>query len=272
MTTYKSIRQDRREIRISESHAVYSQEITEGFDHYFSSVESIVEGDIQVIDFSTPALHNVIGFDMFPVHFPAIAEPVNTTKHYTDFAELKSGDIVLDLGAYSGLTSMIFKNIVGSTGTVVAVEADSTNIVSMKINFDNYEKYTQSDIKYIQSAVWNHTNGIEFASEGAMGSSVKNFNTRTDPTIIPSITLSGIVEMFNLDRVDFIKCDIEGAERVVFDDTTFFEKFKPKIIVEIHMNSYEKCVDQLIKNGYAVRSVEQLGSVYPLIECTYKND
>ena len=72
-------------------------------------------------------------------------------------------------------------------------------------------------------------------------------------------------------KIDYIKCDIEGAERVIFEDSNFFENFKPRIIIECHVvdgiDTTKKCVEDLSKYGYKCRPIEQFGVSLPLIEC-----
>ena len=74
-----------------------------------------------------------------------------------------------------------------------------------------------------------------------------------------------------MDKVDFIKCDVEGAESVIFNDDEFFNKFKPKIIVEPHYVNGEltlmKVQNSLKKYGYKFDLIEQHGVALPLLHC-----
>jgi FkbM family methyltransferase len=177
-------------------------------------------------------------------------------------------------GQYSGLTSIIFSQSVGKTGTVVAVEADLVNAECIKRNIQNYKKYSDNKILLLEGAVWENTNGLMFSTEGNMGSSAKDIvgSNRGLVRKIPSFTLSSIVEMFNLSRVDFIKCDIEGAEKVIFKDKNFFMQFRPRIIIEPHivdnLETSEICITELEKYGYKSKKINQKGVHLPLIECT----
>lgn len=266
------IKRDDRVIKLGPNQHIYQEEVGTNFDHYFSAVEYYVKDDEKIVDYSTPGLHKVIGFDLFPVHFPSVAEPINTTSQYLDFAKLQPGNVVIDLGAYSGLTSILFKQLVGPTGKVVAVEADEGNVESVRINFIKYHEVTNTNIEYVHAAAWNNCHGLSFSSDGGMGSSVTDYiGHRGTVKTIPSVTLSKIVEMFNLERVDFIKCDIEGAERVVFDDPVFFSKFKPRIIVELHNGGRDGCVTSLERAGYTHSQIKQEGSEFPLLEFIYEN-
>ncbi|CAK0769023.1 hypothetical protein CCP3SC1AL1_4600002 [Gammaproteobacteria bacterium] len=232
-------------------------------------------GKFELVDYSSPKYHEVVGFDLMPVFFPSFSEPVVATRQYLDFADLKSGQSVLDLGAYCGLTSIIFKESVGKFGSVVAIDADEKNVMASQKNFELYRKLTGKDIDLIYGAAWNHCDGLTFSSEGNMGSSATAVvgSSRGDVIPVKSFTLSKIVEVSGLKSVDFLKCDIEGAESVVFEDASFFEKFKPKILIEAHIaggkETSEKFTKDLATYGYKCERINQVGEVgLPLFFCT----
>lgn len=260
-------------VRLNKRHEVYSVDVIKDFNYYFNSVEPYSEGTSQIVDFSYPKFHVVAGFGLIPIHFPSLAEPLDTTDQYFKFAGLKPGDTVLDLGAYSGLTSIVFKELVGRGGRVVAVEADMENLNSLRKNIDLYKKVSGMDIEIVPEAIWNHSEGVRFSSEGNMGSSASNFIglRRGQSQLIKSSTLSSVAERLQLKNVSFVKCDIEGAESVIFEDKDFFLRFSPRIIVEIHSVgghlSTEKVMGDLSKFGYSFKLVSQPGAPFPLLEC-----
>lgn len=260
-------------VRVSSGHAVYLEDIISAFDYYFDAVVPFKVHNKNIVDYSTPRYHDVVGFDAFPILFPSFSEPVITATQYTEFANLVEGGTVMDLGAYSGLTSIIFSEAVGKKGTVIAVDADQRNIECIKRNFSNYKKYFDKNIYLLEGAVWEHDNGLEFSCEGNMGSSAASIvgNKRGSVSKVPSFTLSSIADKFNLQRIDFMKVDIEGAENVIFEDKKFFKKFSPKIIMETHMvenkMTTEKCISDLQAYGYSCKQILQEGSTAPLLEC-----
>lgn len=259
-------------VRISISHLVYIMDIVDSFDYYFGAVEPESNGDFMVVDYSLPRYHRVKGYDRHPVFFSSFSEPLATTEQYMSFAKLKSGDVAIDLGAYSGLTSILYKDAVGPLGTVVAVDADEANILAISKNFENYENITGNKIELLYGAAWSHDDGIEFSTEGNMGSSAASIvGSRGSIKKVPSFTLSAIASKFSLNRVDFIKCDIEGAETEIFCDEEFFKKFAPRIIIEAHVVGGIETTDKIVKDlsvyGYKFKKVRQNGVSLPLIEC-----
>jgi|UPI00048429AE FkbM family methyltransferase len=264
-------------IRLSISHYIYSIDIINSFDYYYNSVipNDDFNGNL-LVDFSTSKYHDVIGFEKQPIIFPSLAEPVITTTQYLEFANLKEDSVVIDLGAYSGLTSILFK-LKCFDGEVIAVDADDKNLSCMIKNFKLFKSITNLDINVLNGAVWSHSDGLFFSNEGNMGSSAVSIigERGGDKKFIKSYKLSDIARMYQLSKVDFIKCDIEGAEAVIFEDDDFFQKFKPKIIVEPHFVNGEittgKVEQALKKYGYKINLIEQHGVALPLLNCEYSN-
>ncbi len=260
-------------VRLSPDHYRYAIDVIENFDFYFGAVEHRSESDLCVVDYSRAERKHAVGFDLHEVIFPGLAEPLAATLQYMDFASLAAGETVLDLGAYSGLTSILFQEAVGPSGKVVAVDADPRNIACIEENFAAYEDLRHIAIPLVRGAVWEHDEGIAFSSEGNMGASAAAIvgNRRGHVERVPSLTLSTLAAQQGLERVDFIKCDIEGAESVVFKDAGFFERFQPRMIIEAHLlgrtTTVGVCTEQLSRYGYGCRVVAQVGSSLPLLEC-----
>ena len=125
--------------------------------------------------------------------------------------------------------------------------------------------------------MWKNNDGISFSSEGSMGSSAVDLvgsDRGGVVNIVNSITLESLAAKYNLQRVDFIKCDIEGGETEIFDQPDFFKKFRPKIIIECHLISgrltTEACKKVLSKFRYRFEVIVQEGYPLPLLFCTPK--
>jgi len=260
-------------IRLNKRHLIYGKDIIDSFDYYFSAVEPLLVDSIRLVDYSLPKYHDVVGFDKHPIYFPSLSEPILTTHQYLDFANINDSDIVLDLGAYSGLTSIIFKEKVGKTGKVIAIDADEQNSRAIQKNFSLYQKITGNNIDFLNKAVWIHDNVLSFSNEGNMGSSASEIvgDYRGDVKFIPCVKLSSISNLYGLSKINFIKCDVEGAESVIFEDKDFFKKYMPKIIVETHfidnVETTEKVISDLSKYGYTFKKIIQTGVTLPLLEC-----
>jgi FkbM family methyltransferase len=262
-----------RAIIINRNHAVYIGDMIENFQYFHGAVKPVNTAGVDVVDYTKPKFHDVIGYDLHPIFFASIAETFSTTHQYIEFAGLREGSVVIDLGAYSGLSSIIFRQECGDSGRVVSVEADGQNINAIRQNFALYKEATGRNIDLVEGAVWIHSNGISFSSEGSAGSSATDIvgNRMGAAKLVRSFTLNDIAKLHNLEKVDFIKCDIEGAEEVIFGDAEFFSRFRPKIIVEIHpvngVLTTEAVRQALAPYGYECKLIEQDDYYLPLLEC-----
>jgi FkbM family methyltransferase len=256
------------EILLGKSNLAYSRDVIANFEFYCHSTSDIRK------DFSKPKYHNILGFSDFPIHTPGLPEPMGTLEQYCDFLKLKPGDTVLDLGSYSGLSSIIFNQHVGPTGTVIAIEADPINANSSDINFNKAKEVWGFSPHLVKKAIWHEETVLEFAAESNLGSAVKALLPRSKvPGVhVPTVTLSKLVFEFNLKSVDAIKADIEGAEYWAFSDKIFFSEFHPKIIFEPaeEQSQYtkESQITALLESyGYKCTKIKQIGSPLPLIFC-----
>jgi FkbM family methyltransferase len=158
-------------------------------------------------------------------------------------------------------------------GAVVAVDADARNLACLQRNVERWQRSHAPSIRVLHLAMWSHDDGVEFSQEGNMGASVAALvgRKRGALTRVPSATLSSLAARCELQRVDFVKCDIEGAERVVLDDPAFFERFRPRLVIETHVvdgtETTQACIDALSRHGYRCRRIAQHGVTLPLLEC-----
>ena len=273
------IRQQR--LRLSRKNTVFILDMLNFFDYYYSSAkpftQKIDKVIYKVVDFSTPRLHEIIGFDDFPILCPTLAEPFITTQQYMEFAALAEGDVVFDLGAYCGLTAISFSKAVGPTGQIIAIEPDPLNYPAAKANISRHEHINKlQNISLMNCAAGRSSKIIQFSSEGTMGSADISIvgRGRGDVVDVRCLPLSEIAEAHNLSRVDFVKMDIEGAEEDVLRGAEIFLKvFRPKLMVEPHIVQGVLSTDVVVKilhsYGYQVEIVPQFGVDLPLIQAVY---
>ena len=264
-------------LRINAGNAVHLPDMIESFNYYTGSAASVAlryNGDIyNLTDFSTPRLHNVSGFDDFPVMCPSSTEPYSTTLQYLHFAQLKEGGNVIDLGTYSALTAIAFSKEVGATGRVLALEPDPINYRSAEYNLAMHRQVNGLDnVTLVPMAASDQDGELELSSEGTMGSALVSIvgGYRGVTVKVQARTLMSLAREFKLKTVDFVKVDIEGAELFVVPQSgDFLAKYRPRLIIEGHAVNGQSTIEPIVAFlrgvGYETKVEAQEGLTLSLI-------
>ena len=145
--------------------------------------------------------------------------------------EIHPGDTVIDCGAHVGL----FTRFALSRGAsrVVAIEPDPTNLHCLRENLAG--EIAEGKVTVIEAGVWEtRTKLTLWQPEGEGSSGAKSFVRQFKEGLegVPVMPLDDIVSKLNLERVDFIKMDIEGSERHALRGAKqTLERFKPRLAI-----------------------------------------
>jgi FkbM family methyltransferase len=138
--------------------------------------------------------------------------------------------VIIDCGANIGLAAVYFKNRFPEA-KVIAIEPEKENFALMVKNLEQYP-----DVHCLQSGIWGENANlvVEDIGNGNWGWVVREVDAPAENTI-PAVSISKIMEMYNLTAIDILKIDIEGSEVDVFSRN--YEKWLPAvkiIIIELH--------------------------------------
>jgi FkbM family methyltransferase len=224
------------------------------FDYYFSAVQSVRVGDEELVDFSHPGWHRLLhSKELF--FFNDLAEPEDTTDLYCSKANLRAGDTVLDMGAYNGTQTVFFGRMVGPSGRVYAFEPDPQSLHALRTNLDFHQA---SNVEVVPKGVWSSSGSLSFSSDGSMGSSLVEEHIHAGQVIrVPVVHPGDFAAEHRLDRIDFIKMDIEGAElEVVRSMGPLLERFRPRLILEAHEVGGQSLVEPVRRafDGFGYRT------------------
>ena len=135
---------------------------------------------------------------------------VKDFQRYTHFRQIKSDNVVLDLGSNEGYLSSIFSKLVGDEGQTYSFEPDSKNIKKQESVFELNKIKNKVDIH--ETLIWNENTKVPFNEEGSVGSSAHYMGDGQHITEKEACTLDSWCENNQVSKIDFIKMDIEGAE------------------------------------------------------------
>lgn len=132
---------------------------------------------------------------------------------------LKPGNVVFDIGANVGVYTITMAKIVGESGHVYAFEPGERELKTLK---DNIALNNIKNVTVIEAAVSNKVGVSDFAisHDGAMNSLTDTGHPLQDIetwTSVKTITLDSFVAENNIKMIDFIKIDVEGAEKLVIE-------------------------------------------------------
>ena len=176
---------------------------------------------------------------------------------------VKDGDNVIDLGANIGYFTLILAKLVGPTGKVFAFEPDPRNLALLKKNVE-YNNY--KNVIIVPKAVSNVNDKCTlYTGQKTFGQNkiYKPKNTKTQKFIPIDSETVRLDDFFKtnglLDKISFIKMDVEGAEFLALSGMKEILKLNKniKIFTEAEISyledagsSYDQFIDLLTENDF----------------------
>lgn len=181
-----------------------------------------------------------IGFDV-KVYCTLRSAAITFIQHHYGFSrggiscKAAAGDVVIDAGACWGETSLYFAHEVGDKGKVFAFEFIPTNLTVLRRNIEE-NKHLAERIEIVDRPMWNISDQSLYYIDRGPGSTV-SFDPRrgqaTDKVL--TISIDDLVKLHNLNSVDFIKMDIEGAEtNALYGAEQTLRRFRPKLAISLY--------------------------------------
>ena len=146
--------------------------------------------------------------------------------------EIRENDVAVDLGANSG----VFTTLAALCGRqAIAVEAQSGFHPIIERNLARNNVFSKAMIEI----------GMVGANTGIISNPSNRQNASHWGAEPPVLSLSDMIRQHNLDRIDFLKVDIEGSEFDLFMRDTDWLPCVDKIAMEVHLDFGD--VDHLVK-------------------------
>jgi FkbM family methyltransferase len=144
---------------------------------------------------------------------------------------VREGAVVLDCGANVGVYTR--KALLARAARVIAVEPAPENVECLRRNFA--EEIRTGKVIVRPAGVWNEAAELPLnidAGSSARNSFVGTFGPVAGVVKVPLVTIDSIIEGLSMDKIDFIKLDIEGAEKRAIAGTALtLRKFHPRLAI-----------------------------------------
>lgn len=183
-------------------------------------------------------------------------------KNYPELYLLKhfvnEGDVCIDIGANVGYYSVPLAELAGNSGKVYSVEPVEIFRKVLVKNLKHYKVEQRTEIipyalgnvdgEEIEMGTPEVDGLIHFGYTKVLSSGRDKIINRYKVIIHKPQTIFN-----NLDRLDFIKCDVEGYEdRIIPEFIEIIKKFKPTLQIEICPQKNRELIITALKNtGYS---------------------
>ena len=202
---------------------------------------------------------------------PFLLAEQETRIYGTGDRGVHAGDVVLDCGANIG---MFTKTALASGASlVVAVEPAPATLECLRRNLA--QEIAQGRVIIYPKGVWDHDDFMNLAVDdhNAGANSVVLDLDRPKSVRVPLTTIDELVAELKLERVDFIKMDIEGAEKQALKGARgTLNRFRPRMSISAeHLADDAQAIPAVVKSlqpGYKLEYADcqdQGSRVQPLV-------
>lgn len=165
---------------------------------------------------------------------------------------------IIDAGANVGYASVLFANRYPDA-KIIAVEPEEENFNLLKQNTVAYPNVT-----CMQCGVWSRDTYLKIENPQAQHWAFRVVETDCPKDSFLSVTLTSLLRNANMDRIDLLKIDVEGAELEIFSavDRAKWLDRTDVILIELHGNCEKVFYEAIESQSY---QISQLGENIVLI-------
>jgi FkbM family methyltransferase len=138
---------------------------------------------------------------------------------------VREGDVVIDGGACFGDTALYFAHLAGPAGRVIAFEFEPGNLALLDYNLALNPGLAQR-IQVRRRALWDRPGErVGFRAFGPATAITEGTEAQVE-----TVSVDALVERSELERVDFLKLDVEGAELPAMRGAeSTLRRFRPRL-------------------------------------------
>jgi len=176
-------------------------------------------------------------------------------------ANIKKGDIVVDIGAHQGQYTVLLSKLVGPIGKVYAFEPDPRNFFILK-----YRTRKLKNVIIERSAVGNKKSKVKFYLDKSSNVSTIHKDAVISPITCIEVNMVSLDDYFcNLkDDIALIKIDVEGSEPLVLEGMKNLINKVKVLIFEIRPFAWKAAgfepssiIDKLVLNNFKLIYIDE---------------
>jgi FkbM family methyltransferase len=136
--------------------------------------------------------------------------------------------VILDGGANIGLSAIFFSNLFPAA-KIICIEPDENNWKQLEANTKNYK-----NISLVKAAIWYKNEILNLANPEGFSAGF-SYQSENNDKGVQGCTIQEIMAQFNLNHIDILKLDIEGAEKEIFENGNLEWLDKTDVLtIELH--------------------------------------
>lgn len=177
------------------------------------------------------ANHLQLNYKLNRPNLPILKE-IFEKRTYSDYFPFYQKATIIDIGAHFGYFSLFAHKNLHSDSKIIAIEASKENVERLK---QNIEKNVAQNVEVVSCGIGGKSGKMQLYKGANVNNSIlKNYNlAKEQGELIEIQTLSQIIATHQLEYIDFLKLDCEGAEYQIL------ETLPPEIYQRIGVISME---------------------------------
>jgi len=187
------------------------------------------------------------------LYIPYIYKEIYLEGIYMDIFNTRENMVCIDIGANIGIVTQYMRDF---SKVVYAIEPATEHYEALVKNIE-FNKWT--NVVPIHAAIMDKDGrmklNLDSANRTCHSFVFEGGPERTKSEMVRTMTFETLFKEQKIDKVDFVKFDVEGAEESILMGESF-AKVADKIsamIVEFHFPTFPKIVEHMIKLGFKAR-------------------
>jgi len=180
----------------------------------------------------------------------------------SEFAEppQSASRVIIDAGANVGLSAVFYANRFPNA-TIIAIEPEPSNYEMLQKNTAPYPNITT-----VQAALWKENGTLRLFDTGEGNTTFQvgetnQLSAAEERGLVRSVTLGKLMEQFGIAYVDYLKMDVEGAEKEIFAHAAPWIDRVGTIAVELHDGMRSGCSESVRQAAKAFPYQWQRGEI-----------